>query len=88
MPMQMEKSIDVLVESVTLVSEPLEREVRVDFYLPTNIEDPSKMSLLLINDGQDLVAMGFDKILNLPLLSTIHISPFMRRYSLRRRSQK
>jgi enterochelin esterase-like enzyme len=61
--MQMEKSIDVLVESVTLISEPLEREVKVDFYLPTNIEEPSNMSLLLINDGQDLVAMGFDKIL-------------------------
>ncbi len=59
----MEKSIAVLVETKKLQSEPLDREVRVDFYLPTNIDQPENMSLLLINDGQDLVTMGFDKIL-------------------------
>lgn len=61
--MQLEKGTEVLLETVTINSEPLEREVRVDFYLPTNIPDPGTMSLLLINDGQDLVTMGFEKMI-------------------------
>lgn len=62
--MQLEKSTNVLVETAIIHSAPLEREVRVDFYLPTNISDPSSISLLLINDGQDLVTMGFEQMLS------------------------
>ena len=53
-----------MMESVTLSSTPLDRDVLVDCYLPTNIERPDQLSLLLINDGQDLVTMGFQKMLD------------------------
>jgi enterochelin esterase-like enzyme len=55
---------NILVERTVLTSEYLEREVIVDFYLPGNVEHPEQMSLLLINDGQDLPNMPFDEILN------------------------
>lgn len=41
----------------------LAREVKVDCYIPVHVADSSQMSLLLINDGQDLVKMEFEKIL-------------------------
>jgi enterochelin esterase-like enzyme len=69
-------SIDVLVESVTLSSEPLERDVKLDFYLPTNIPEPSQLNLLLVNDGQDLVSMGFDKIIS-QLYSSHELLPLL-----------
>ena len=62
--MELEKSTGIIVDSTELSSEFLERTVKVDFYLPLNIEQPKEMSLLLINDGQDLVSMGFDKLLD------------------------
>jgi enterochelin esterase-like enzyme len=74
--MQMDTSIDVLVESVTLPSEPLERDVRVDFYLPTNVSRPDELNLLFINDGQDLVTMGFEKMLA-QLYSNRQMSPVL-----------
>jgi enterochelin esterase-like enzyme len=53
----------ILVENASVKSEFLQREVKVDFYLPRNVSDFSQMSLLLINDGQDMEVMGFEKIL-------------------------
>lgn len=53
-----------MVESYQLSSEFLDRIVRLDFYLPVNMEEPEQMSLLLINDGQDLVTMGFSRLLD------------------------
>ena len=50
-------------ESVLLKSELLERDVKIDMYLPTSVHDPSEMSLLLINDGQDLPKMPFIEML-------------------------
>lgn len=41
----------------------LERGVIVDFYLPTSVPKPDELSLLLINDGQDLRTMNFEDIL-------------------------
>ncbi len=41
----------------------LHRDVTIDFYQPTNIAEGEQLSLLLINDGQDLEKMGFRKIL-------------------------
>jgi esterase/lipase superfamily enzyme len=55
---------NILVERTSLYSELLEREVITDFYLPVNVEHPENMSLLLINDGQDLPKMPFEEILN------------------------
>ena len=61
--MQMEKRMDVIKESTALLSDPLGRNVLVDVYLPVHFDHPHHLSLLLINDGQDLVAMAFQKIL-------------------------
>ncbi len=61
--MQKEKVISIMIEHEILKSEFLERDVKVDFYLPTLVKHPENMSLLLINDGQDLPKMTFEKIL-------------------------
>ena len=53
----------ISVEHHHIFSEFLKREVKVDCYLPMNVAEPAQMSLLLINDGQDLVTMEFEKIL-------------------------
>jgi enterochelin esterase-like enzyme len=54
----------VLPENAVLPSEFLERDVIVDFYLPTNVADPSGLSLLLINDGQNMEELGLEEMLN------------------------
>jgi enterochelin esterase-like enzyme len=61
--MQPVKLSAILVESRSLLSVFLGREVKVDFYLPKNVADPTDMSLLLINDGQNMKELGLDKIL-------------------------
>jgi len=53
----------ILVENTSIQSIFLDREVRIDFYLPRHVADPSEISLLLINDGQDMEKMGFTSIL-------------------------
>lgn len=50
-------------ETVEMESALLERNVVVDFYLPKNVADTSQISLLLINDGQDLPKFRFDEML-------------------------
>jgi enterochelin esterase-like enzyme len=62
--METEKRTGVIVESTEILSDFLKRAVKVDFYLPLHIKQPEEMSLLLINDGQDLVTMSFDKLLD------------------------
>ena len=59
--MGIEKMESIIVENYVLKSEFLNRSVKVDFYNPSKIKGP--VSLLLINDGQDLVAMNFKNIL-------------------------
>lgn len=54
-----------MIETFTIESVSLERSVKIDFYIPPNMADPSARSLLLFNDGQDLVTMNFEKIINL-----------------------
>lgn len=54
----------MLAENIVITSDFLDREVKVDFYLPRHVTDPSQMSLLLINDGQDLLKMNFGSILS------------------------
>lgn len=48
----------------TIKSKLLLRDVQVDFYLPENIQVTPATPLLLINDGQDLIKMKFDEILD------------------------
>ena len=66
----------ILVEVDYIKSEFLQREVKVDFYLPQNVADPSQMSLLLINDGQDMEKMGFESILE-KLYAAQSITPLL-----------
>ena len=54
----------ILTETISINSNNLQREVIIDAYLPLNVTKPENLSLLLINDGQDLPKMPFDKILN------------------------
>jgi enterochelin esterase-like enzyme len=58
-----EKAKTIVVKNHILSSEFLDREVKVDCYIPTAVTDPHSFSLLLINDGQDLRTMQFEHIL-------------------------
>lgn len=53
----------VPVETHLLQSYNLQREVRVDCYLPIPMQTTGETTLLLINDGQDLQTMNFKFIL-------------------------
>lgn len=64
----------VLVKSETLYSTYLQRDVLIDVYLPANKADYNHLSLLLINDGQDLPVMPFTHILD-SLYSSHSIEP-------------
>ncbi|MCW3086632.1 MAG: esterase family protein, partial [Sediminibacterium sp.] len=66
----------IVVERITLFSEYLEREVTVDLYLPASMPHPEQLSLLLVNDGQDLLKMPFDEILD-ELLLNYEICPLI-----------
>src|SRR6266536_2765611 len=55
---------NIIVEQNKIESSFLERNVQIDAYLPTNILRPENVSLLLINDGQDLPKMPFEEILD------------------------
>lgn len=53
----------VTVEKHVMYSHFLKRDVMVDCYFPAHVSLHEGVNLLLINDGQDLVAMEFEKIL-------------------------
>jgi enterochelin esterase-like enzyme len=65
----------VTVEQSIISSEYLEREVIIDVYQPV-LAAPVPLSLLLINDGQDLLTMPFDEILD-ELYMNREIEPMM-----------
>ena len=54
----------VVFDHALVYSSYLKRNVPVDFFLPRNVPNPSEMSLLLINDGQDMKTMNFGGMLN------------------------
>lgn len=61
--MQLANLSGILIENTSITSTFLGREVLIDFYLPRNVADSSQISLLLINDGQDMEKMRFSTIL-------------------------
>ena len=63
----------MVIEQKIVRSVYLKRDVIVDIYLPMDMLNP-KLSLLLINDGQDLVKMDFVNMLA-GLIETRQISP-------------
>ena len=60
--MSNEKVSVIKVEQHLLHSSNLQRVVKVDCYIPTLLPHLSNTNLLLINDGQDLVKMSFEDI--------------------------
>lgn len=76
--MTMEKTTlnNILTEQKIIKSNFLERDVQIDAYLPLNIQHTEDLSLLLINDGQDLPKMPFDEMLD-SLISENLIEPLV-----------
>lgn len=60
--MEMEQIEELKVETIELQSRHLKRLIRIDFYLPE--QSSSECSLMLVNDGQDLVTMDFSTMLS------------------------
>ena len=56
-------SANIRVENTAILSEFLQREVNIDFFLPQYSYDPSQLNLLLINDGQNMEELGLANIL-------------------------
>jgi enterochelin esterase-like enzyme len=80
--MQIENLTGSFIETYTLDSIFLQREVIVDIYFPSEKNNLNESELLLINDGQDLITMDFENILKelsdkiVPLLCVgIHCGP-------------
>lgn len=74
--MQLLNVSGILVESTSILSVFLQREVKLDFYLPVNVADSAEMSLLLINDGQNMKELGLETILK-DLYAENAITPVM-----------
>lgn len=75
--MRREESPSILrVEHHYIRSSCLQREVMIDTYLPGSLPDPSSLSLLLINDGQELPKMNFSALLE-GLVETNQIQPLL-----------
>jgi enterochelin esterase-like enzyme len=72
--MEMEKRAGILKENIKIESESLDRNVTVDFYLPIQEPSPETVSLLLINDGQDMENLGLEDMLE-DLYNSKSISP-------------
>ncbi len=66
----------ILVENTSIESQFLQREVEIGIYYPRNIGSLSQISLLLINDGQNMQEMGLDSILA-QLYATQSIKPLL-----------
>ena len=74
--MQRDKTISVVQQNDVIFSTCLEREVKVDLYFSADVLNLKEIELLLINDGQDLQKMNFQRILE-GLYSTNKIGPLM-----------
>ena len=61
--MQLLNGPGIYTETITIHSSFLYRDVTIDFFLPKNVSDPSQLSLLLVNDGQNLDEMNFGNVL-------------------------
>jgi enterochelin esterase-like enzyme len=75
--MQQEKTITtLLVEQHIIVSKFLNRPVTIHCFLPTHVNEPQQMSLLLINDGQNMEELSLEEMLD-TLLTTKKITPVL-----------
>lgn len=62
--MNMTENEYIVKEQFTIHSKSLKREVAIEMFLPKTITEPNQLSLLLINDGQDMPLLHFDGILH------------------------
>src|ERR1041385_7574037 len=53
----------ILIETVTVQSQCLGRDVQIDFFAPREMDDPANAGLLLVNDGQNMNELGLQNIL-------------------------
>jgi enterochelin esterase-like enzyme len=67
---------NILVEQKALASHFLKRYMIIDVYLPKSIEPASSLSLLVLNDGQNLDEMPFAPLLN-GLLESGQLAPLL-----------
>src|SRR5689334_1141510 len=74
--MLIEELPNLIVEQKAIASSYLKRYVIIDFYLPKNIKDPSGLSLLLINDGQNLDEMNFSMMVS-QLMASDQVEPMI-----------
>jgi len=74
--MQTEVSTGIIIETVELPSEALQRTITINFYVPASNPGENTLGLVLFNDGQDIEAMGFDKMISY-LLQTDTIKPLL-----------
>jgi len=74
--MHVEELTVLLVEQKAIASKFLKRQVIIDCYVPTNTSSQNDVSLLLINDGQDLEEMCFSALLN-QMLGASQIAPVL-----------
>jgi enterochelin esterase-like enzyme len=75
-PINTPKLSNIKIETVHVHSEYLEREVTIDIYLPNHTVHLDQISVLLFNDGQDLVKMSFANILS-ELIAEDRIEPLV-----------
>jgi len=68
--MQIEELSGMIIEQHAIASKFLKRYVIIDCYLPKELHSLNDLSLLLINDGQDLAEMHFSNMLNQMLETT------------------
>ncbi|MCB0741529.1 MAG: alpha/beta hydrolase-fold protein [Chitinophagaceae bacterium] len=83
--MQMAHVTRILCDKTTLPSVYLGRTVTIDFYFPQQLKESTSVSLLLINDGQDLAKLAFapmlenlyatDAVASPLLIAAIHCGP-------------
>lgn len=64
------------INSFEIYSEYLDRIVKLDVYLPKDIQNPAEITLLIINDGQDMDTLGLAPMLN-ELLEEDAITPIL-----------
>ena len=62
--MLIKKEAIIPVKKHTLSSRCLQREVRVDFFMPPAYQEKNEIGLLLINDGQNMEELGLTGILS------------------------
>jgi|SRR5215204_2541168 len=72
--MHVEELTVLLVQQKAIASKFLKRQVIIDCYVPRNISSLNNVSLLLVNDGQDLEEMCFSALVNQMLEANL-ISP-------------